>query len=54
MTDGEKLIAKIEGFAAAMKRQNIHVGMGSAPVVCVTCGKPWPCPESANETESLT
>lgn len=36
----------IRGFAADMRAQGIHVGMGSTPR-CVTCGEAWPCSASS-------
>ena len=35
----------VRGFAADMRAQGIHVGMGSTPR-CVTCGEKWPCSAS--------
>lgn len=32
----------VAGFAADMRAQGIHVGMGR-PGVCVCCGEAWPC-----------
>lgn len=34
-------------FCCEMKQKGIHVGVGSPPVSCVTCGEPWPCPGSS-------
>lgn len=38
----KRLARGAAGFAADMKAQGIHVGMGS-PARCVNCGEPWPC-----------
>jgi hypothetical protein len=38
-----EILAAADRFAAEMKRQGIHVGIGGAIVRCATCGKPWPC-----------
>lgn len=39
----QRLSLGAAGFAADMKAQGIHVGMGN-PARCVNCGKLWPCP----------
>lgn len=36
----------VGGFAADMRAQGIHVGLGQ-PGRCVTCDLPWPCPSSS-------
>jgi hypothetical protein len=41
----QRLAAGAANFAKEMKAWGIHVGMGKVPH-CVTCGQPWPCPES--------
>ena len=43
------VLTRIAGFAADMKAQNLHVGMGSPPR-CVTCDNAWPCPGSKVST----
>lgn len=35
-------LAAARGFAAEMRAQGIHVGLGSPPL-CVVCDVPWPC-----------
>lgn len=37
----------VNGFAADMREQGIHVGLGKVPR-CVTCDEPWPCKASTN------
>ena len=36
---------RLAGFAADMKAEGIHVGLGKEPVCCA-CGEPWPCDQS--------
>lgn len=40
-----------KAFAASMREQGIHVGMGRKPY-CVTCGDPWPCAASLEATDA--
>lgn len=47
----ERLVRGVEGFAADMREQGIHVGLGSNPR-CVTCGEAWPCAASQRKPSS--
>lgn len=42
MDEIKRIVGGVQSFAEDMRRQNIHVGLGSQPH-CVTCGEPWPC-----------
>lgn len=42
------VLDSIAAFAADMRRQGIHVGMGS-PGHCVACGDVWPCEASTEK-----
>jgi hypothetical protein len=44
----EKFQRGATSFADDMKKQNIHVGMGS-PAHCVTCEEVWPCSSERNK-----
>ena len=46
----ERVQRGVTGFAASMREQGIHVGMGQgAGVRCVCCWELWPC-EGSKET----
>jgi hypothetical protein len=46
---GERITAavhSVQAFAAELRDQGLHVGLGSPAPRCVTCGEPWPCTTS--------
>lgn len=47
---GADLAHRVDAFAADMRAQEIHVGLGS-PARCVVCDVPFPCSSASPPAE---